>query len=65
MSNSILQQFAQAIVARHIRVIDLSQPLDANTAVIQLPPEFGKSWPFHLEEILGPRRPAISESSGS
>lgn len=51
MSNSILQQFAQAIVARHIRVIDLSQPLDANTSVIQLPPEFGKSWPFRLEEI--------------
>jgi kynurenine formamidase len=51
MSNSILQQFAQAIIARHIRVIDLSQPLDANTAVIQLPPEFGKSCPFRLEEI--------------
>jgi kynurenine formamidase len=51
MSNSILQQFAQAIVARRIRVIDLSQLLDANTAVIQLPPEFGKSWPFRLEEI--------------
>ena len=27
---------------REIRVIDLSQPLDADTAVIQLPPEFGK-----------------------
>src|ERR1700730_4466641 len=51
MSDSILKQFAQAIAARQIRVIDLSQPLDANTAVIQLPPEFGKSWPFHLEEI--------------
>ncbi len=34
-----------------IRVVDLSQPLDAGTAVIQLPPEFGKSRPFQLEEI--------------
>jgi kynurenine formamidase len=51
MSDSILKQFAQAITARQIRVIDLSQPLDADTAVIQLPPEFGKSWPFRLEEI--------------
>jgi kynurenine formamidase len=51
MEDSILARFAQALVAGSIRVIDLSQPLDGNTAVIQLPPEFGKSWPFHLEEI--------------
>jgi kynurenine formamidase len=51
MEDSILAQFAQALVAGSIRVIDLSQPLDGSTAVIQLPPEFGKSWPFHLEEI--------------
>src|ERR1700680_3824613 len=51
MSDNILKQFAQAIAAGQIRVIDLSQPLDASTAVIQLPPEFGKSWPFRLEEI--------------
>src|SRR4029434_5450616 len=51
MTEDILTQFAQALTAGEIRVIDLSQPLDANTAVIQLPPEFGKSWPFRLEEI--------------
>src|SRR6266446_6957768 len=51
MAEDILKQFAQALTAGEIRVIDLSQPLDAGTAVIQLPPEFGKSWPFRLEEI--------------
>ena len=51
MGDSILAQFAQALNNGSIRVIDLTQPLDANTAVIQLPPEFGKSWPFRLEEI--------------
>src|SRR5713226_2591798 len=51
MTEDILTQFAQALTAGEIRVIDLSQPLDANTAVIQLPREFGKSWPFRLEEI--------------
>jgi kynurenine formamidase len=51
VEDSVLAQFAQALVSGSIRVIDLSQPLTADTAVIQLPPEFGKSWPFHLEEI--------------
>jgi kynurenine formamidase len=47
----LLTQFAQALAAGTIQVIDLSQPLDANTPIIQLPPDFGKSWPFRLEEI--------------
>src|SRR6266700_3007332 len=51
MPDNLLMQFAQAIAAGKIRVIDLSQPLDANTPIIQLPPDFGKSWPFRLEEI--------------
>lgn len=51
MTETLLSQFARAIVEKKIRVIDLSQPLDASTPVIQLPPEFGKSWPFRLEEI--------------
>lgn len=29
----------------------MSQPLDAGTPTIALPPEFGKIWPFRLEEI--------------
>ena len=51
MPENILTQFAQALTSGEIRVVDLSQPLDAATATIQLPPEFGKSWPFRLEEI--------------
>jgi kynurenine formamidase len=51
VEDNVLARFAQALVSGSIRVIDLTQPLNADTAVIQLPPEFGKSWPFHLEEI--------------
>jgi kynurenine formamidase len=51
MSENLLMQFAKALKNREIRIIDLSQPLDADTAVIQLPPEFGKPWPFRMEEI--------------
>src|SRR5471030_2205190 len=51
MEDNILSRFAQALAAGAIRVIDLSQPLEAGAAIIQLPPEFGKTWPFRLEEI--------------
>src|SRR5580658_2042051 len=51
MAENVLMQFAKALSNREIRVIDLSQPLDAGTPVIQLPPEFGKPWSFRLEEI--------------
>jgi kynurenine formamidase len=51
MEDNILARFALALATGAIRVIDLSQPLEAGTAVIQLPPEFGKTWPFRLEEI--------------
>jgi kynurenine formamidase len=51
MAKGILTRFAQALVSGAIRVVDLSQTLNAETAVIQLPPEFAKSWPFRLEEI--------------
>ncbi len=51
MSDNILTAFSRALASGAIRVIDLSQPLDAATATIQLPPEFGKTWPFRLEEI--------------
>jgi kynurenine formamidase len=51
MQSDILMQFAQALAGGAIRVIDLSQPLDGATAIIQLPPEFGQTWPFRLEEI--------------
>jgi kynurenine formamidase len=48
---SLLQQFAQALSSRRIRVIDLTQPLSPDTPILALPDEFGKSWPFRLEEI--------------
>lgn len=51
MEENLLARFAQALVTGAIQVIDLSQSLEPDTAVIQLPPEFGKSWPFRLEEI--------------
>jgi len=51
MEQNILAGFVQALASGAIRVIDLTQPLDASTPIIQLPPEFGKSWPFELEEI--------------
>lgn len=51
MEENILMQLGRALAGGTVRVVDLSQPLDAATAVIQLPPQFGKSWPFRLEEI--------------
>lgn len=51
VNDGILGQFAQALASGSVRIVDLSQPLEAATPVIQLPPEFGKSWPFRLEEI--------------
>src|SRR6202046_1953787 len=51
MSENVLNGFLKALSSGTIRVVDLSQPLDAATVTIQLPPEFGKTWPFRLEEI--------------
>jgi kynurenine formamidase len=51
MPETILAQFARALATGAVRIIDLSQPLAESTAVIQLPAEFGRTWPFRLEEI--------------
>lgn len=51
MPTNLLTQFAQALATGSIHVIDLTQPLESATPIIQLPPEFGKTWPFRLEEI--------------
>jgi kynurenine formamidase len=51
MDKGTLKLFAEALAAKTIRVVDLTQPLEPATPVIPLPPEFGKSWPFHIEEI--------------
>ncbi len=51
MAENILAQFAKALTGGTVRVVDLTQPLEPATPVIQLPEQFGKSWPFRLEEI--------------
>jgi len=51
MPTDLLAQFAQALATGAIRVVDLTLPLTGDTPIIQLPPEFGKTWPFRLEEI--------------
>ena len=51
MGENVLSAFFKALSSGAIRVIDLTQPLDGDTPTIQLPPEFGKTWPFRLEEI--------------
>ncbi|MEM5318463.1 cyclase family protein [Paraburkholderia sp. JHI869] len=48
---TILQQFAQAITQGNVEVIDLSHTLQARTSVINLPPQYGQTAPFRLEEI--------------
>ena len=51
MADTILAQFAGALIAGKIKVIDLTQPLEPTTPIIQLPPQFAATWPFRLEEI--------------
>jgi kynurenine formamidase len=46
-----LSALAAGIVSGSIRVVDLTVPLEPATATIQLPPIFGASKPFSLEEI--------------
>lgn len=51
MGGNVLAVFAQAIAGGAIRVVDLAQPLNAATPVIKLPPEYGESWPFRMQEV--------------
>src|SRR5687768_11202871 len=51
MSKQTLLDFAAAVAAGRIRVVDLTQPLRPSTPVIQLPPNFAPSNPFAIEEI--------------
>ena len=48
---SILEEFAEALTSGRIEVVDLTAPLSADTPVIQLPPPFGQTATFRLEEI--------------
>ncbi len=51
MSSSILAGLAGALASGVVQVVDLSQPLDPDTPVISLPPEFGQTQPFRVTEI--------------
>ena len=48
---STLSSFIRAIASGTIDVIDLTAPLSSETPIIQLPPPFGQTQPFALEEI--------------
>ncbi len=48
---TILATLAEALVKGRVDVVDLTAPLSAETPVIQLPPQFGQTAPFELEEI--------------
>lgn len=51
MPSNFLSQLMTAIGGGEISVVDLTQPLEADTPIIQLPPDFGTSNPFRLQEI--------------
>ena len=48
---STLSDLVSALASGSVEVIDLTSPLSASTPVIQLPPEFGQTARFELEEI--------------
>src|SRR5690606_14654137 len=51
MSTDLLAQFAVALASGRIKVVDLTQTLQASTPVIQLPPPFAPSDPFSATVI--------------
>jgi kynurenine formamidase len=48
---STLSALADALTGGSVEVVDLTAPLSAETPIIQLPPEFGQTANFALEEI--------------
>lgn len=50
-NGAVLQNLVAAIGQGGVRVVDLTQPLSADTPVLQLPPVFAPSKPFAMEEI--------------
>src|SRR6202167_2468342 len=46
-----LASLAAQIIDGGIEVIDLTSPLHANTPILQLPPQWGQTAPFQLDEI--------------
>jgi kynurenine formamidase len=50
-SPSVLQALTDALAAGSVQIVDLTARLSADTPVIQLPPEFGQTARFELDEI--------------
>src|SRR5919202_6977324 len=48
---SVLSDLVSALVSGAVEVVDLTAPLSSQTPVIALPPEFGQTARFELEEI--------------
>ncbi|WP_109474290.1 cyclase family protein [Ornithinimicrobium cavernae] len=48
---SVLSDLTAALSSGSIQVIDLTAPLSAETPLLELPPEFGQTAQFQLEEI--------------
>jgi hypothetical protein len=48
---SVLASLVSALRSGSIEVVDLTSPLSSSTPVLQLPPEFGQTAVFELEEI--------------
>ncbi len=51
MAAQTLIDLITGISAGSIRIVDLSQALHAETPLLTIPPEFGQSWPFKIEQI--------------
>jgi kynurenine formamidase len=48
---SVLSDLAAALSSGVVEVVDLTAPLSADTPILELPPEFGQTARFELEEI--------------
>ena len=51
MMQEILNSLANAVRGGGLRVIDLTQPLNEATPILELPPQFGQTTPFRSQEI--------------
>jgi len=48
---SVLSDLTSALAAGTVEVVDLTAPLSSKTPILELPPEFGQTAKFELEEI--------------
>jgi len=48
---SVLSDLASALQTGSVEIIDLTAPLSSDTPILELPPEFGQTARFELEEI--------------